>query len=582
MRYMNISQTVLISLSVFFSACIRDSKEKLPDVDFKRTDNTVVVRMESDADRLNTLLTQSQYGRMPSDLAQLNLMTYNDSLELIPYMVKGQPEIKDLPNNAVSYTFEMLDEAVWDDGKPVTGHDYLFTLKTILNPKIEGVLGPFVEEIKDVQVDAKNPKRFTVVMSPKTIYSLEYATNSFSVIPQHIMDPKGLMKSIPLADLINPAKAEALASNPKIVEFAELFSSPAYSNDPKYLVGCGPYRIESWTPGEKIVVKKKKDWWGDKVVKTNPLLTAYPDEIIFKIIVDPAATTAALKNEEIDVTNRITPEDFLALQKNKAVSDRYAFHNPATMAYYCIPVNARNPKLADKRVRQALAHAIDVDEIINEIYLGFAERIASPVSLSSPDYNKKLKPIPFDIKKSKALLAEAGWKDSNNNGIVDKVINGKSTELSLNFLYAAGKETSQQLALLIQDNAKKAGIDINIQAIDGREAIGRWATHDFELLSAGRGIAPIWSPEQNWRTDADNRSGFGNAETDALIDKIPLTFDSKKRREMYHRLQEIIFDEQVEIFLFAPKDCVAIHKRFSAEPVSNSPGYAPAEFKLKK
>ena len=147
MRYMNISQTVLISLSVFFSACIRDSKEKLPDVDFKRTDNTVVVRMESDADRLNTLLTQSQYGRMPSDLAQLNLMTYNDSLELIPYMVKGQPEIKDLPNNAVSYTFEMLDEAVWDDGKPVTGHDYLFTLKTILNPKIEGVLGPFVEEI---------------------------------------------------------------------------------------------------------------------------------------------------------------------------------------------------------------------------------------------------------------------------------------------------------------------------------------------------------------------------------------------------------------------------------------------------
>ena len=372
---MNISKTVLFCLVIVLctaSFCVKS-------VDYKRTGNAVVVRMESDADRLNTILTQTNYGRIPSDLAHLNLMTYNDSLELVPYLVKAQPIIKDLPNNAVSYTFEILDEAVWDDGKPVTGKDYLFTLKTILNPKVEAVIGPFVEEIKDVQIDPKNPKRFTVVMSPKTIYSLEYATNSFSVIPEHILDPKGLMKGISFSDLIDPAKAEALAANPKVVEFAELFSSQPYSNDPKYLVGCGPYRIESWTPGEKIVVKKKKDWWGDKIVKTHPLLTAYPDEITFKLIVDPAATTAAIKNEEIDATNRLTPEDFLDLQRNEAVSERYNFLSPTTMTYFCIATNMRNPKLADKRVRKAIAHILDVDEIIQELYLGFGERVCSPV-----------------------------------------------------------------------------------------------------------------------------------------------------------------------------------------------------------
>lgn len=582
MRYLNISQTLLFSLLLVFNSCQQDSKEKLPDVDFKRTGNSVVVRLESDADRLNTILTTTQYGRIPSDLAHLNLMTYNDNYELVPFLVKEQPIVKDLPNGAVSYTFEIFDEAVWDDGKPVTGKDYLFTLKTILNPKVECSIAPYVEEIKDVQIDAKNPKRFTVVLSPKTIYSLDFATNSFSVLPEHILDPKGLMKSIPLADLINPAKAEALAKNPNIIQFGELFNSPAYSNDPKYLVGCGPYRIESWTSGQKIVTKKKKDWWGEPLVKKYPELASYPDEIIFKVIIDPAATLAALKNEEIDVTNRITPEDFEAIKKNKRVSDTYEFYTPATTSYFSMPINMRNPKLADKRVRRALAHVVNVDEIINELYLGFGERVTSPVPLASPDYNKDLKPIAFDIDKAKQLLAEAGWKDSNKNGVVDKVINGKNTELSLTYLYTAGKETSEQMALLFQDNAKKAGIDIKVQAMEGREILAHWSALDFELLSAGRGNPTLsWNPEQNWRTDEDNRSGFGNAQTDALIDQIPVTFDVNKRRAMYKRLQAIIYDEQPEIFLFAPKECIAIHKRFATKPVSTSPGYNPSDFKLK-
>lgn len=578
MHYLNISKTVLFCLViVFFTASLCT-----PEVEYKRKGNSAVVRLESDPDNLNTILTQTQYGRMPTELAHMGLMVFDDeTYELVPWLIKQKPESKDLPNNAVSYTFDILDEAVWDDGKPVTGHDYVFALKTILNPKIESVLRPFVEEIKDVQVDAKNPKRFTIVMSPKTIYSLEYATNSFNLLPTHLLDPKGLMKGFSVADLMDTTKQEVLLADPKIVEFAELFSSPDYSNNPKFLVGCGPYLIESWTAGEKVVLKKKKDWWGEKFAKSNDLFEANPDEIIFKIIPDPAAATAALKNEEIDATNKLAPEDFIELQKNENVASRYNFLNPATMTYFCIPVNMRLPKLADKRVRKAIAHLIDVDEAIEELYYGFGERTCSPVPLSSPDYNKNLKPIPFDPEKAKQLLTEAGWKDSNGNGIVDKVIDGKPTELSLTYFYTAGRETAEQLALIFQDNARKVGIEIKPQAMEGREIVGRWATHDFELLSAGRSLSPIWSPEQNWRTDSDNRSGFGNAETDALIDQIPGTFDVQKRRALYNRLQEIIFDEQAEIFLFSLKECVAVHKRFKAEPIGSTPGYSPSEFKLK-
>ena len=575
MHFLNSSKIVLLCLVIM--SCI--SCFYAP-VEYKRKGNSVTVRLESDPDRLNALLTKTQYGRMPTRLVHMGLMTFNEET-LVPWLIKKEPEALDLPNNAIRYSFEILDEATWDDGKPVTGYDYLFTLKTILHPKIETVLRPLVEKITEVEVDAKNPKRFTVVISPKTIYSLEHATNAFNILPAHLLDPNGLMEGVPLAELTNPAMQEALLNNPKLVAFADLFNAPAYSNDPKFLLGCGAYRIESWAPGEKVVLKRKKPWWGDKIVKTNPLFTALPDEINFKIIVDPAATTAALKNEEIDATNRLTPEDFVELQKNKRVIERYNFFSPTAMVYYCIPINMRVPKLADKRVRKAIAHVLDIDELIRELYLGYGERTCSPVPLNTPDYNTNLKPIPFDLNKAKTLLADAGWKDSNNNGIVDKVIDGKSTELSLTYYYAAGKEISQQMALLFQDNAKKAGIEIKPQALDGKEVVKRWATHDFELLSAGRTISSIWSPEQNWRTDADNRSGFGNAETDALIDKIPITFDAQKRRALYYRLQEIIFDEQAEIFLFSPKECVAIHRRFRTEPISDSPGYVPEDFKLK-
>lgn len=575
MYFLNSSKIVLFCL--VFASCV--SCFYAP-VEYKRKGNSVTVRLESDPDRLNTILTKTQYGRMPTRLAHMSLMTFDEET-LVPWLIKKEPEAVDLPNNAIRYSFEILDEATWDDGKPVTGYDYLFTLKAILHPKIETVLRPLVEEITEVTIDAKNPKRFSVVMSPKTIYSRELATNTFNILPAHLLDPNGLMEGVSLAVLTNPAMQEVLLNNPKLVAFAELFNAPAYSTDPKFLMGCGAYWIESWVPGEKVVLKRKKAWWGDKVVKTNPMFAAFPDEIIFKIIVDPAATTAALKNEEIDATNRLTPEDFVELQKNERVIERYNFFSPTAMIYYCIPVNMRVPKLADKRVRKAIAHVLDVDELIRELYLGYGERTCSPAPLNTPDYNRNLKPIPFDLNKAKTLLADAGWKDSNNNGIVDKVIDGKSTELSLTYYYAAGKEISQQTALLFQDNAKKAGIEIIPQALDGKEVVKRWATHNFELLSAGRTISSIWSPEQNWRTDADNRSGFGNAETDALIDKIPITFDAQKRRALYYRLQEIIFDEQAEIFLFSPKECVAIHKRFRAEPMSDSPGYDPEDFKLK-
>ena len=103
---------------------------------------------------------------------------------------------------------------------------------------------------------------------------------------------------------------------------------------------------------------------------------------------------------------------------------------------------------------------------------------------------------------------------------------------------------------------------------------------DYELGSAASTVTAIWNPKQSWHTEGDNRTGFGNAETDALIDEIIVTFDEETRRDMYMKMQEIIYDEATQIFLFAPQERLAIHKRFDAETMITIPGFNPRFFEL--
>jgi peptide/nickel transport system substrate-binding protein len=103
------------------------------------------------------------------------------------------------------------------------------------------------------------------------------------------------------------------------------------------------------------------------------------------------------------------------------------------------------------------------------------------------------------------------------------------------------------------------------------------------MISAGSTITPIWIPLQKWHTGSgDNRTGFGNAETDALIDEIIVTLDEEKRNELYKKLQKDIYDQQAWIYLFNPRTTVAIHNRFDAPLLRDFPCYAARTFKLQE
>ena len=579
--FLSASLFCMVLFSLLLCSC--KTEPKVPTTEDKIA--TVTSRLRADPDKLHPALTTFGSSIQVLRLIYSTLLEFDPwTLELEPVLAKSRPQlltIEEGPHAGKSaYAYSIHESAIWVDGSPVTGHDYAFTLKTLFNPHVPAAAyRGLLNFIDDVEVDAQNPKNFRVILG-KSFIKAEYNTGGFFIIPKTLLDKDGLMDHVPVKELLDAEKAKELAeTDEKLKMFAELINDPKYSREPAYISGCGAYQLEEWVTGDRVVLKKKKDWWGDALAAQYPMLTARPDVITFKPIPDAATAVNLLKDESLDVLYQLPNSKFLELQKNELVTANYNLHNPPTTIYNFIALNTRSPKLNDKRVRRALAHLLDLDQVIKTAKYGMAQPIASPIPPMSKDYNKQLQPIPLDINKAKQLLEEAGWKDTNGNGTVDKRLNGQLTEMNLNYLITPNNEISNTIALIFKENAKKAGVNIEVDIKENSLIIQLRKKRDFEMMA--RGAAPdlvYYDPYQYWHTASDNPSGsnysgFGNAESDALIEEIRATLDEQKRRQLYYRFQEIVYDEQPAIFVYNSQDCVVLHKRLShAKPSVNYPG----------
>jgi len=584
----NIRSISLLTAALIFLAACKGDKPKEDALDstlFKHQDNTVYARLPAEPDRLNLLLSTNVYARVVNEQIFLNLLHFDPkTLELAPQLAKARPTVEEIASGeyqgGVAYTFEIHDEANWDNGQPITAKDFVFTLKALFNPRVNAAnVRAYLDNIKDVRIDPANSKKFTVFADKKYIIG-ETAVSNIPILPEYIYDPNGLLKDIPLRSLADPTVAGQLAEGNKAVQdFADAFNSPRYSREKGSIAGAGPYEFEEWVTGQRIVLNRKKNWWGDKLTAQYPLLHAYPDKLTFLIIPDQGAAVVALKDQQIDVTSQIDATDFIGLRENELVNKLYELHTPSSLGYYYIGLNNKKPKLADKRVRRALAHLVDVPALIDDLYYGLAERTVGPFHPTKPYYHKGLKPIDFNPEKARALLAEAGWEDTNGNGIVDKEINGQRVEMELEYKISAASKFTNSQALLFQNDAKKAGVKINIVSREFTVMIDDTKKRDYEIYSGAWAQDPVVDdPKQLWHSESDspdggNRVSFNNARADSLIEEIRVTLDESKRNQLYKDFQELIYEEQPYIFLFSPLERIAVSRRFEAETSARRPGF---------
>ena len=583
---------------VFFSAmlllgCGTESTNNDPDSgpEFKLNDHTFRLRLPADARFMNPGYFRGYEYFVLTNIFPMLMDFDPQTMEMAPVLVKSAPtmtEIVEGPNaGGQAIAFEIHDQAVWDDGKPVTGHDFAFTIKALFNPKVPSDhIIAYLGHIYDIEVDTENPKKFTVLTREKYILAEPTIANCMPM-PKHIYDPTNLMGDFAIPDLTDPEKVQKLADDPKITEFATQFTSPKYNRET--VSGCGPYKFVEWIDKQRIVLAKKDNWWGDQLADKYPMLTANPDTLVFLPIRDDNAVIAAIKDEAVDGVFSINSNLFDELKENEAVAERYNFYSPDTYNFFYSVLNTKSPKLSDQKVRRALAHLLEMDKLIEVLYAGYGQQIAHPFPPDAEYYRTDLKPIPYDLETAANLLEEAGWKDSDNNGIRDKMIDGEKVELSLSYLNS-GTLFSKNLSAAMEENARKVGMEIKSEEISFASIVReRLPAREFEIAGLQGAADPLASldPKQLWHTDSDtpsgtNRAGFGNAETDALIDEIRQTLDVGKRNELLGELQEIIYNEQPWLLMFTPKERIVIHKRWKGEASNLKPGIHARLMELKK
>ena len=572
----------LFFLFLFVLGCTGEEAEQSTSFD-------VTVRLASEPDHLNPTRSRSSSATQIESLIMLPLAEYDPySLELTPLLCVARADVDTLTSGphsgGLAFHYQIRPEAVWEDGSPVTGFDYAFTVKAVLNPEVPAASWRgFLSFIRDVEVDPDNPKNFTVIV-PEPYMLAEIVTCNFNIMPKYVYDPDGYMDEVPFDVLSDPDKAQReVEQNPNLKLFAESFSKPDFSRD--VIVGSGPYQFVDWVTGDQIVLERKSDWWGDKLDNAPTLLHAYPSRIFYRVIPDETAALSALKDGTIDIVAEVTASNFIQMRDDEQWADKFAFHTPSLMQHNFITINTRHPILSDISVRKALAMAVDYDAIINTLLLGMASRTSGPFHSSKEYYNEGIPLDEYDIEEARKLLEESGWNDTNHDGIYDKTINGQRTELNLDVIVTQRAE-GQQLALMFKESAVKAGIDIDIVTTDGSGLMQAVRSGDFELLPLRvRNSPSLDDPYQRWHSDnnqpgGSNRSGFTSKQADDIIEQIRITTDDEERNRLFERLSEIIYREKPVLFLYIPSERIIVNRKFEMTPSNRRPGYFESLFRL--
>lgn len=486
--------------------------------------------------------------------------------ELQPILAKERAVFGTTDKGEVTMDIEIREEAKWDDGTPITGHDVAFSLKTIKCPKTDNLAKkPYMEHLQDIIVDETNPKKFRFIC-PEPYMIAESALKELYIIPKKAYDPKGLLDKYTVNQLVTGG--DALDNDPILNQFADEFNGNTYQRE--VVEGSGPYKLAEWKTNQRVTVTKKENWWGDQLAKENHWFEAFPKSIVFETINDLTTAVVALKGAKIDVMKGIEPIDFVNdLQKSEQFKKSFNGYTPPLFSYDYFCFNLQSEKFKDKKTRQALAHVMNVDQLIKTVCNGLGERVSS---FTHPSIKKRINPdivpYPHDIEKAKALLAEAGWADSDKDGILDKSVDGELMPFTINLNHNIGNRRREKACLIFQEEARKVGIRVNILPLEWSVLLEKTKEHNFEMFILGWISSPLEEdPKQIWHSSSydggSNYGGFGDAKSDKLLDDMRKELNDEKRFALYHQLHAIIHDEVPYIFLVSQKERIAIHKKYA-------------------
>ena len=487
---------------------------------------TLVISTGGDPNSLLPPLVASTTGRQVTDLVYDRLASLGDSLNtlgdggFIPQLAESWTWSRD----SLSIAFHLNPKARWHDGVPVTSSDVRFTLAAYRDTSLSSSAGSLVNTIDSVST----PDSLTAVVwfharAPEQFYN---ATDQMSILPEHIW------KNVPVSS----------------------WRSSEQANHP---IGSGQFRFSSWKQGESVtLIADTANYRG------RPKL----DRVIWSIAPDFNTALARFLGGQTDFFEAIRPDGIAEVQKNPSLRI-IAFPG---VDYSFLQFNLRDPKslgrpnafFADRELRRALTMAVDRKSIVRSVYDSLAEPALAGSLRAYPTADPTIEAIPFDLAAANAKLDSLGWKDTNGDGIREK----GGRELAFNILVPSSSSVRARMAVLLQEQLRKAGARVGIDQVEFPAFIERTDKSDYDAAINSIHADPSPSgARQDWASagikGGNNSGSYSNPVFDALVDSAIAAYDPVARKALFRKAYRIINDDAPAIWLAEPKSIVGVHRR---------------------
>jgi peptide/nickel transport system substrate-binding protein len=474
--------------------------------------DAIVVGSISDARTLVPILASDSSSADICGMVFNGLVKYDKDVKIVGDLAQRW----EISADGTEITFHLRKGVRWHDGAPFTARDVAFTYHRLIDPSVATPYSGDFERILRLDVIDEH----TVKVYYKEPFSPALSSWGMWMMPEHILAGEDLNKT-------------------------------SFSRNP---VGTGPYKLRKWKTGEKIELVSNHDYFEGR---------PYIDRYIYRIIPDSATIFLELQTGGVDWTG-LTPLQYTRQTGNDYFRKHYNKFRYPSFGFSYMGYNLSDPKFSDARVRRAINLAVNKKEMVDTLFFGLARETTGPFMADSWAYNADVKPAPYDPAEARTLLSRAGWTDSDGDGWLDK--GGRIFEFTV--LVNQGNAERQRTAEMIQGYLKAVGIRVKIRVLEWSALINDFLNKKrFEAVVMGWSLArdpdnfDIWHSSKT-REGEFNFIGYNNPEVDRLLEEGRRTFDQAKREAIYHRIHEILYDEQPYLFLYTADALPIVNSRF--------------------